>query len=63
MNMNDIEEQLKTLLIEMDSGDDEDSDPIDGLPTPVQNAMTEEEKAEKRAEAAAGAEKSKEEIR
>ena len=62
MNNNQLEESLKLALILIDSGDDEDSDPIDGLPPAVKNKMSDAEKEQKRAEARAGKEKSSEEI-
>jgi hypothetical protein len=62
--MNEREQQLLSALIILESGDDGggEPDPIEDLPKAVKDAMTEEEKDAKKAEARAAKDEGDEEI-
>jgi len=62
--MNEREQQLLVALIQLESGDDAggDPDPIQNLPAAVKNAMTQEEKDAKKAEAKAAKDEGDDEI-
>ena len=59
---NQREMNLLAALIELESSDDSASDPIANLHAPVRNRMSDAEKAEKRAEAAASKSEGDEQI-